>query len=289
MRFVLAIADNRLTVEVPDHYGDLFSLPVFDPFLTCDNDNADARLVIQTFPKPSTRPDPFSVKRVCPPPGQQYPILRYACACQQGNNDLTFVHPELLLIFRQVTNTMEIYRFETSNMIDRFHDHLMLLLACLLSANNGILLHGAGFAISGVAGVLIGPSGAGKSTAAGLMQHDFLLSDDVVSLTNVSKVPTLHSTPFGGRTDGLMSAPLRAIFFPEKSSDFSIRPISPRAALLRYLQEHGDYIKKLFKPHIRMAFENAHMMFRKIPSYEMSFSPDYIDREEIRRLLVKGA
>ena len=287
MRFLFNIADNRLSVEVPDQYDDLFSLPVFDPFLTNDSADANARLVIQTFPKPPTRPGRLSVKTTRSPREEEYPILRYTGARQHSRNDLAFLHPELLVIFRQLTNTMEVYMFETSNIIDRFHNYLTLLLAYLLAAKNGMLLHGAGFAIAGAAAVVIGPSGAGKSTAAGLMNPDFLLSDDIVSLTNVNQLPTLHSTPFGGRTDGVMSAPLRAIFFPKKGTNFSIQPIPPRTALLRYLQEHTDYIKKLFKPHIRMVFENAHTMFRKVPSYELCFSPEYIDNEEIRRLLLK--
>ena len=146
-------------------------------------------------------------------------------------------------------------------------------------------MHGAGL-ILGHRGVLItGPSGAGKSTAARLAGYDVLLSDDVCALTGVTSGPMIHGTPFGGATDGNRSAPLKAIFFPYKGKVFRITPLSPVLALKRYFEEHADYLRSLFKPQVSLMLKNAHALFRRVPSYELSFTLEGMDREAIKGVL----
>ena len=180
---------------------------------------------------------------------------------------------------------MEVYAFDTMDMARNLGGYMFHLLGCVLAARHGLLSHGAGFVMSDAAGVVIGPSGAGKSTAVGLLEHDFLLSDDLVAVSGLDDTPVLYATPFGGATDGARCASLRALFFVHKTSRFSLQRIPPREALRRYLSEHGEYIGQLFEPYIALAFKNAHAMFSRVPSYELCFSREYVDTQQIRRVL----
>jgi hypothetical protein len=159
------------------------------------------------------------------------------------------------------------------------------LLSSLLAATQGLLLHGSGFVIDGVAAAVIGPSEAGKTTAARLVQGDRLLSDDVVAVTDLDGQPQLHATPFGRESDGVGSAPLRAIFFPRKQSGFSLQPLTAREALIRGAAEQADTFQGVFAPYDGMSIRNLGRLLHKVPAYELGFSLDGIDREAIRRVL----
>jgi hypothetical protein len=189
---------------------------------------------------------------------------------------------------RRSTWTMESFVFRPVDEVQYLRGRLFRLLGCLLSASDGILLHGSGFVLSGVAAAVIGPSEAGKTTAARLVQGDRLLSDDVVAVTDINTQPRLQATPLGRESDGVGSAPLRAIFFPRKQAAFSLQPLTARQALIRSAAEQSDKLQCIFSPYGGMAIRNLARLFRKVPAYELGFSLDGIDRDAIRRVLSRS-
>jgi hypothetical protein len=180
---------------------------------------------------------------------------------------------------------MESFVLQSADEIQHLRGRLFRLLGCLLCAHDGLLLHGSGFVLDGVAAAVIGPCEAGKTTAARLVRGDRLLSDDEVAVTGLDGEPELHSTPFGRESDGAASAPLRAVFFPKKQPWFSLQPVTARQALVRSAAEQADKFQSLFVPFSGMAIRNLARLFRKVPAYELGFSLDGIDREAIRRVL----
>jgi len=206
----------------------------------------------------------------------------------KDSGELHLLLPDQMILFKPDSKRMDVYRFDWKVVERYFISHVFLYFCNYLSSDSGLLLHGAGFVLTDHGAVILGSSGSGKSTAVNLMKRDFLLSDDVVAIKNIDISPNIHATPLGGPTDGNRSAPLSAIFFPQKDDSFSITPISPRKALLRFLEEHSDYISRLFKPYIAQTFKNAHALFQKVPAYELSFPKDYIDTEAVRQVLLTG-
>ena len=186
------------------------------------------------------------------------------------------------------TWTMESFVLESADESQCLRSRLFRLLGSLLSAGDGVMLHGSGFVMDGVAAAVIGPSEAGKTTAARLIRGERLLSDDVVAVTDIDTQPRLHATPLGRETDGVASAPLRAIFFPRKQATFSLQPLTARQALIRSAAEQADTFQGLFAPYNGMSIRNLGRLFRKVPAYELGFSLDGIDREAIRRVLSRS-
>ena len=183
------------------------------------------------------------------------------------------------------TRTMESFVLESADESQCLRGRLYRLLGWLISAGDGVLLHGSGFVLDGAAAAVIGPAEAGKTTAARLIRGERLLSDDVVAVTDIDTQPRLHATPLGRESDGVGSAPLRAIFFPRKQAAFSMQPLTAGQALIRSAAEQADTFQLLFNPYDGMAIRNLGRLFRKVPAYELGFSLDGIDREAIRRVL----
>jgi hypothetical protein len=289
MRFCLRVAGIRTQIQLPAEIRSPSLPPGYEAFI-CDGLGTDAHLTIRAFPRPSPSALPF-----VDPDGadlreaQAYPILRYTRAGERfqhrRDGELVLVTPTHLIVFQPAGNRMEVFLFDGVDLAHQLAGYMFHLLGCVLAARKGLLLHGAGFVMAGAAGVVIGPSGAGKSTAVELLGYDFLLSDDMVAVAELDGAPILHATPFGGPSDGARSGSLRALFFVRKASSFVLERIAPRAALQRYLSEHGEYISQLFQPYVALAFRSAHAMFERVPAYELCFSPEYIDRQEILRVL----
>jgi hypothetical protein len=142
--------------------------------------------------------------------------------------------------------------------------------------------------VGGVAGAVIGPPDAGKTSAARLMRADRLLSDDMVAVSWAGREPRLHATPLGRESDGMGSAPLRAVFFPSKQTAFSLRRVLHTEALAWTVAGQGEYLSALFRPCLQAAIANLSRLLRTIPAYELGFSLDDFDHEAVRRVLLPG-
>ena len=271
---MLTTGGRRVALTLPEEYERLLHTPLYRPF-SSEGTQVDARLVLRVVH--DSQPHALCAILDCPEVVQRQLSHRAGDLCQSGFMVVDFV--------QRSTWTMESFVLQSADEVQYLRGRLFRLLGCLLSAGDGLLLHGSGFVLDGVAAAVIGPSEAGKTTAARLVQGDRLLSDDVVAVTDLDGKPHLHSTPFGRETDGLGSAPLRAILFPRKQSTFSLQAVPAQQALLRSAAEQSDKFQCLFNPYGGMAIRNLGRLFRKVPAYELGFSLDGIDREAIRRVL----
>jgi len=106
----------------------------------------------------------------------------------------------------------------------------------VLPKSSGFLLHSAGHIAAGRAYVFAGASGAGKSTLSKLAAPGARLSDEIVLLVKNRRGWRAHGTPFAGELPGgrRASAPLGALYFLEKATAWSRRPI-PRGEAARRL------------------------------------------------------
>ena len=267
-------AGRRIALTLPEEYERLLNTPLYLPFLS-EGTHLDARLILRVVP--DSHPDALCPILHCPHVVQRRLSHVAGDLYQPGVTVVDFV--------QRSTWTMESFVLQSADEVQHLRGRLFRLLGCLLSADDGLLLHGSGFVLSGVAAAVIGPSEAGKTTAARLVQGDRLLSDDVVAVTDINTQPRLHATPLGRESDGVGSAPLRAIFFPRKQAAFSLQPLTARQALIRSAAEQSDKLQCIFSPYGGMAIRNLGRLFRKVPAYELGFSLDGIDRDAIRRVL----
>lgn len=162
---------------------------------------------------------------------------------------------------------------------------MMHLLANAGAKNDGIYLHAAGAVMDGKAFAIAGIPGAGKSTSIAMIDHDFLLSDDMLMLRFKDSLPFLYSTPLGPDTHGYRSAPLKTVFFPVKSDRFELRPLSRLKAIEAYFHSQLGYCDMVFKPYRKMHFEKVCQLFSQVKAYEMHFTRDYIDNDALRQVM----
>ena len=274
---VLATGGRRLGLTLPQEYERILHTPLYRPF-SSEGTQLDARLVLRVVPH--SQPD-------TPCPILHCPEVLHRQLSHRADD---LFHSSFMVadFVQRSTWTMDSFVFRSADESAYLRGRLFRLLGCLLSTTDGLVLHGSGFVLDGVAAAVIGPSEAGKTTAAHLVQADRLLSDDVVAVTDIDTRPLLHATPLGRETDGLGSAPLRAIFFPRKQAAFSLHPLTARQALIRSVTEQADRLHFLFNPYGGMAIRNLGHLFRKVPAYELGFSLDGIDRDAIRRVLSRS-
>jgi hypothetical protein len=269
---------RQVGLTLPEKYERLLHTLPYRPFLS-EGTQLDARLVIRVVSDPQPDPDR---------PVWDYPEVvqrQLSHRMRVDKDELFWCCYGVADFVRRSTWLMESFVFESADEDQCLRSQLFRLLGSLLSASDGVMLHGSGFVMEGVAAAVIGPSEAGKTTAARLIRGERLLSDDVVAVTDIDTQPLLHATPLGRESDGVGSAPLRAIFFPRKQAAFSLQPLTARQALIRSATEQADNLQRLFVPSDGMAIRNLGRLFRKVPAYELGFSLDGIDREAIRRVL----
>jgi hypothetical protein len=283
----LSIAECRLALDLP-HPFDLLGIPGYRPFLAGPG-HRHGGLRVHWVSHSELHPDWVSQSLVRGGPFEYRPILNCPTVEQRYRgrqaDELILLGVGVADYLQPATWTMESFAFPPVDVARYLRSRIFCLLGSHLAANAGLLLHGSGFVIDGLAAAAIGPPDAGKTTAARLAQGDRLLSDDVVAVTNLLDQPQLHATPLGRESDGVGAAPLRAIFFPRKQATFSLKPISAREVLIRSAAEQADTFQSLFPPYGGMAIRNLGHLFRKVPAYELGFSLDGIDREAIRRVL----
>jgi hypothetical protein len=284
----LEVACRRLDLRVPSPYRSLLDDPAYLPFVAqpC---RPDACLHLVQVEASELDPAWAEIGERRGKPFAEHPILNCPIVEQRyrsrRGNELLLLGPAMVSFLDPSTWTMECFTFKPLDAVPIARVQLVCLLSSLLAATQGLLLHGSGFVIDGVAAAVIGPSEAGKTTAARLVQGDRLLSDDVVAVTDLDGQPQLHATPFGRESDGVGSAPLRAIFFPRKQPAFFLQPLVARQALIRGAAEQADTFQGVFAPYDGMSIRNLGRLLHKVPAYELGFSLDGIDREAIRRVL----
>ena len=284
----LAVTECRIVYEHPQAYRNALAVPLYRLFHTTDG-HADARVRFHLVDEPDWDAKSFAQTAARGYPFAGHPIVNSPVVSERylsrGADELFLPDVRVTDFLRPSTWTMDAFAFPPADVDQYMRSRLLILFGSLLAAKGGVLLHGSGFILDGGAAAVVGPSQAGKTTAARLVQGDRLLSDDVVAVTDINTQPRLHATPFGHESDGVGSAPLRAIFFPRKQPAFSLQPVPARQALIRSAAEQADTFQGLFTPYDGMSIRNLARLFRKVPAYELGFSLDGIDREAIRRVL----
>ena len=152
-----------------------------------------------------------------------------------------------------------------------------LLLMYHLAYRDGILVHAAGVELEGRGFIFPGCSGAGKSTLTRLFaaaRTGNLLSDERVVLRRTGADWQVYGTPWAG-TEGIGSngrAPLAGIFFLKHAAHNQLKKITADNALERLLPILSI---PWYDPEVMArVIASAKQLTAKVPSYEMSFTPD---------------
>lgn len=184
--------------------------------------------------------------------------------------------------FSQTKKEMRVFMYKLNKPYLNLSVPLMFLLGNFAALQDGLMLHGASGVINGKAFAILGIPEAGKSTSIEMIEHDFLLSDDLLIMRLENNKPILHSTPLGPNTSGVMSASLTTIFFPIKSNAFKLVKLSRLQSIERFYSSQSGYWNKVFKPYRKMYFDRVLKLFDTVQAYDMFFSKDYIDNEAIK-------
>lgn len=295
-RFVLNLFDHYLDIKISESYGHILATSAFRKFysygMPLDIPGGHFACTILNFRGDSF---PHMQGSGLSPDIADFPIFQYDVTKNQvpdGASEYAFIHPTRLAIFCPDKLAMRYYAcIKNFNIIEKIiASSLFLFTASFLAEHRGLLLHAYGLVIDGLFCAITGPSGAGKSTAGGLIEKDVILSNDIIGITNIDGQPYAHASPLAltGITDGPNKAPLSAFFFPVKSDKFDIQPMQPKDAFIKYLHEHVDYVGRLFKPYKAVYFELAHILFHKVPSYELHFPMDHIDTDKIKDIMARS-
>jgi hypothetical protein len=182
--------------------------------------------------------------------------------------DLGFTHAQIYCSFPKDAGELAINLFE--------HPLSQLALVNYLARGRGALLHASGLISEDLGWLFVGMSGAGKSTMAKIWQAagKKILGDDRIILRRRNGVLRIYGTPWPGEL-GIASpdsAPLRSIFFLEKSSRNVIRPVPPMEAVTRLLA--CSFPPLYNKQGMEFILDFFSQVILKIPCYELGFVPE---------------
>jgi len=150
-----------------------------------------------------------------------------------------------------------------------------ILFMYYLASRQGLLVHAAGLVRDGRALLFPGVSGAGKSTLSRqflAVGDPGLLSDDRIIVRWFDGAWQAFGTPWPGDAGIAVNAgaPLRAILFPAKASETSIRALSPQEALDRLLPATSIL---WHEPELLTdQLATTERLLREIPAFELAWS-----------------
>lgn len=151
-----------------------------------------------------------------------------------------------------------------------------ILLMHYLVNHEGVIAHSAGMSFNGNGYLFPGCSGAGKSTISrNLSGGDkaTLLSDDRIIIRKESDTFMVYGTPWPGDAGIAVnrSAPLKGVFFLEKSSDNVIEQIDEAEALKRFMSVLSVpwYDRDSISDTLSLVSE----LISKVPLYVLQFKP----------------
>ena len=186
--------------------------------------------------------------------------------------DLGFTHGEVHCSFPkdagESPSLLTIYLFE--------HPLDQLALVNYLAQGRGALLHSCGLICENLGWLFVGMSGAGKSTIAKIWQAagEKILGDDRIILRRRNGLLRIYGTPWPGEL-GISSpdsAPLKNIFFLEKSSRNFIRPLPPMEAVTRLVS--CSFPPLYNKNGMEFILEFFSQVIVDTPCYELGFVPE---------------
>lgn len=145
-----------------------------------------------------------------------------------------------------------------------------------LSQNRGVQLHACGITIEGKGILFSGVSGAGKSTIAEVWkkQQVDILSDDRIVVRQDNGELQMFGTPWHGDAGISLpeKAPLKAVYFLEKSKDNKVVPLNVKDSAFRLT------IRCFPTYYSRQGMENILDIIadiaQNVPCFELHFTPD---------------
>jgi hypothetical protein len=151
------------------------------------------------------------------------------------------------------------------------------MLAIFMPNFSAIMLHGAGVIRKDSAVLFFAPDEGGKSSTVKLAAGMPVLNDDQIILRKQGGLIMAHATPFGSLTNGPQFSKLSAIFFLEKSSHFSLTPISTSDAIKFIWDENTQRWFMMPKKLRQQAFELIVDACRQARVYRMRFPRGFVD------------
>ena len=149
----------------------------------------------------------------------------------------------------------------------------LLLLSHVLALRQGCVLHASGIKMNGQGILFVGHSDAGKTTMMKtLMDYGEILCDERIILRKWLEGFRIHGTWSHGELPVVSpeSAPLRAIFYLEKSNENEIIPINTKREKLSRLLSH--VIKPVTtKDWIEKTLDLAELIVNEVPAYRLKF------------------
>ena len=186
--------------------------------------------------------------------------------------------PFLLAIFTKDHNGGNIYReanyYKNGNLhsLTSFVTDQMLI-ARLLADRQGTYLHSSGISINGQGVLFVGHSSAGKSTMMKMLrEYGEILCDDRIIIRRWPDGFKIHGTWSHGELPDVSpnSAPLKAIFFIEKSKENRLIPITDKTEYLAKVLSHvvkpmitADWWEKIM--------DLSGFIVNEVPAYRLLF------------------
>ena len=142
--------------------------------------------------------------------------------------------------------------------------------------NTGLLLHASGLVRGNRAYVFPGVSDAGKTTIVRHSPGMPVLSDEVVAvkLGGRNEVPEAFGTPFygdWGRPGEKIHAPIQGLYFPVKSTENRLEPLTPRETLTRLLPCIFSYT--VFPARLEKLVDFGIHLAAQVPGFAFYFQP----------------
>jgi hypothetical protein len=140
----------------------------------------------------------------------------------------------------------------------------------------GLLLHASGLVRGNRAYVFPGVSDAGKTTIVRHSPGMPVLSDEVVAvrLGGRNEVPVAFGTPFygdWGRPGEMIHQPIQGLYFPVKSTETRLEPLTPRETLTRLLPCIFSYT--VFPARLEKLVDFGIQLASQVPAFAFYFQP----------------
>jgi hypothetical protein len=137
-----------------------------------------------------------------------------------------------------------------------------------LLRSKGFLLHAAAITAGDGAHVFFGPSGSGKSTVAELIGEG-VISDEVVAIRQDGERYRISAVPWRGQR---LAAYLGGLFRLQKSQETAFTRLGPVEAVRQLLP--CVFFPRAEPWEVDRFLEIAKDLVKRVPCYEMSFTPD---------------
>ncbi len=159
------------------------------------------------------------------------------------------------------------------------------LFSLYLPSFSSLMLHSSGINFSQHSALFLAPDEGGKTTIQQLCPKEILLSDDRNIIRKTEDTFLVFGTPWGSVLNANNSANLGALFWLEKSKEFSLTPLKPSEMFQYIWNEHFSLWKYLPKSEKTKIFHTLNDICHNKKSFKLSFPSNYVDWDAIEKVL----